>query len=159
METCYHLFPHTNFKRTLPRFDRHQDLPTMYALLKPQKTNPPTKTNTQKEEKKEETRFYLCRQCSNPIANIGDEVSIGDIPIDTMQLNPHGFIHEIFTIRSAFHVIIVGSPVPADSWFPGYMWRLCICAECMLHLGWSYQNYTQDAIVFFGLRRGSVKEG
>ena len=159
METCHHILSRTVNHRPLPRFARHQDIPTLYALLKtPQKANP-TKTTPQNDNEEQEERFYLCRQCSNPVAKIGDEVSIGDIPIETMQINPHGYIHEIFTIRSAFHVIIVGSPVPADSWFPGYMWRLCMCAECMLHLGWSYQNYNEAAIVFFGLRRGSVKEG
>jgi hypothetical protein len=52
----------------------------------------------------------------------------------------------------------VGQPEPADSWFPGYLWRLCLCAQCNHHLGWSYQPYDQNTIVFFGLRRGSVKE-
>ena len=103
-------------------------------------------------------KMYRCRACSTAIAHVGDEISVGDIPVDSMQINPHGYIHEIFTVRSAFQVIITGQPVPADSWFPGYMWRFCLCAQCSQHLGWSYQRNQQDSIVFFGLRRGSVKE-
>ena len=102
--------------------------------------------------------MYRCRACSNAVAHVGDEISVGDIPVDSMQINPGGYIHEIFTVRTAFQVIITGQPVPADSWFPGYMWRFCLCAQCGLHLGWSYQLYQQETIVFFGLRRGSVKE-
>ena len=159
METCDHLLSHSINQRALSGVLGNQDSPTIYALLKTPKTSTPTKTKFENSEDKEEERFYLCRQCKNPIAKIGDEVSIGDIPIETMQINPHGYIHEIFTVRSAFDVILAGPPVPADSWFPGYMWRLCLCAQCTLHLGWSYQNYNEDAIVFFGLRLGSVKEG
>ena len=114
------------------------------------------KTNRNESDSPEEKK-YRCRSCSNEVANVGDEIQVGDIPVDSMQINPHGFLHEIFTVRHAFQVVITGQPVPADSWFPGYMWRFCLCAQCGLHLGWSYQPYQQENIVFFGLRRGSVK--
>ena len=130
----------------------------IHALRKrPSKPNE-EKSSTQESSPNPKQRMYRCRPCSNPVANIGDEISVGEIPVDTMQINPHGYIHEIFTVRTAFQVIVTGQPVPADSWFPGYMWRFCICAQCGHHLGWSYQPYDQETIVFFGLRRGSVKE-
>jgi len=23
-----------------------------------------------------------------------------------------------------------------DSWFPGYVWKVCVCAKCGRHIGW-----------------------
>lgn len=138
----------------------HNPLPSNIIHALRAKPSAPTekKSSLQESSHDPEPRMYRCRACSNPVANIGDEISVGDIPVDTMQINPHGFIHEIFTVRAAFQVIITGQPIPADSWFPGYMWRFCLCAQCGHHLGWSYQPYDRETIVFFGLRRGSVKE-
>ena len=142
-----------------PQFSSHTPSSIPLHLLR--KTPPkPTKQKKRSKEESEnpERKMYRCRSCSNPVAHVGDEISVGDIPVDSMQINPGGYIHEIFTIRPVFQVIITGQPVPADSWFPGYMWRFCLCAQCGHHLGWSYQPYRQETIVFFGLRRGSVKE-
>lgn len=36
----------------------------------------------------------------------------------------------------------------AYTWFPGYAWRLALCAKCGLHLGWHYRSSGDD---FFGL--------
>lgn len=139
--------PHPNIHPIIPQ----------YLLRKTSKT-PSQKEKPKEESEHSEKKMYRCRACSNAVAHVGDEISVGDIPVDSMQINPGGYIHEIFTIRTAFQVIITGQPVPADSWFPGYMWRFCLCAQCGHHLGWSYQPYRQETIVFFGLRRGSVKE-
>ena len=159
METGIRIPSHSAYLRTPSRFDWNQDRPVLYALLRKEQK---PKLNPQNESNPSETpieKKYRCRSCSTPIAVVGDEVSVGDIPVETMQINPHGYIHEIFTILSVFNTLIVGDPVPADSWFPGYMWRFCLCAQCHHHLGWSYQPFDQNTIVFFGLRRGSVKEG
>lgn len=28
----------------------------------------------------------------------------------------------------------------ADSWFPGYKWRLCTCPHCGQHIGWTFHS-------------------
>jgi len=156
MEPCHSLLSHPNPIRFPSRFDRNEVGPAL-ALLK--KTNKEKKhihkTDDEISEESEEQQ-YRCRKCNHPIARIGDEISVGDIPIETMQINPHGYVHEIFTIKQVFGVIITGNPVPADSWFPGYMWRYCLCARCTSHLGWSYQPYHEKNIVFFGIRNASI---
>ena len=142
-----------------PQFSSHHLSPIPLHLLRKTPSKPTAQKDTSTEEANNpEKKMYRCRACSNAVAHIGDEITVGDIPVDSMQINPHGYIHEIFTVRTAFQVIVTGQPVPADSWFPGYMWRFCLCAQCGHHLGWSYQPYQQETIVFFGLRRGSVKE-
>jgi cereblon len=74
------------------------------------------------------------------------------------QINPHGFIHEVLTLREALNVVLAGPPVPADSWFPGFEWRYCLCASCQSHLGWSYHRPEAASATFFGLRRGGLVE-
>lgn len=34
-------------------------------------------------------------------------------------------------------------PQGADSWFPGYTWRICACPHCGQHLGWVFES-TED---------------
>ena len=29
--------------------------------------------------------------------------------------------------------------VAADTWYPGYSWRVCTCPHCGQHLGWMFQ--------------------
>ena len=159
METRCYLSLRSNVLGTPHGTLWHKDR-AILDLLKKNKTSvsKETKQHTQEEVSEEpDQRFYRCRACQNPVAQIGDELSVGDIPIETMQINPHGYVHEIFTVRTAFGVIVTGNPVPADSWFPGYMWRYCLCGKCTAHLGWSYQPYNGHTIVFFGLRNASIK--
>ena len=161
METRHHLPSFSNHTGSSPRFARNQDRAILGLLKKNHqpagKDNNRTTTKSE-EDQQTEKQYYRCRACKNPVAECGDEISVGDIPIETMQINPHGYVHEIFTVRSAFGVMIMGDPVPADSWFPGYMWRYCLCVQCNAHLGWSYQPVHINAIVFFGLRNAAITQ-
>ena len=159
METRCSLSYSTTYSRSISMPSRNQTSTDIYALLKKKPSSPPQKDEEKEEEKEEEEeRFYRCRACSNPIAHVGDEMPVGDIPVQTTQINPHGYVHEIFTVRNAFNVILHGTPVPADTWFPGYQWRYCFCQVCGNHLGWSYHIPSVETCSFFGLRRGSTKE-
>ena len=107
-------------------------------------------TNTEKQH------FYRCKQCKIPVAHQGTECSIGDQKSHSMQVNPHGYLHQVLTVKDAFNVFFYGNFVPADSWFPGYLWRLCLCIQCANHIGWSYHLPDQQAYSFIGLRRASI---
>ena len=67
-----------------------------------------------------EPRLFKCANCMSPVAFEVDIIQIGDIPSDTAQVNPHGFIHEVITVRSVQNTLLEVTPVPADSWFPGF---------------------------------------
>ena len=90
---------------------------------------------------------------------MGDEIQVSDIPVLSAQINPHGFVHEVLTVRKAWNYQTLGPPTPADSWFPGYLWRYALCIQCQNHLGWAYMRPGSDIITFVGLRRRSVVEG
>lgn len=85
-----------------------------------------------------------------------DVIQIGDIPSDTAQVNPHGFIHEVITVRHVQNIFITGEFEPADSWFPGFYWRYLICGECTEFLGWSYHRPTEQMMTFAGLSKGQI---
>ncbi|XP_045510636.1 uncharacterized protein LOC123705711 [Colias croceus] len=50
----------------------------------------------------------------------------------------------------------------ADSWFPGYSWRICVCPHCGHHLGWTFShtdsnNIESDEVdTFHGLILSSI---
>lgn len=33
----------------------------------------------------------------------------------------------------------------ADTWFPGYTWRICACPHCGQHLGWTFQSTDKNS--------------
>ena len=73
-----------------------------------------------------------------------------------MQVNPHGYLHQVLTVREAFNINLYGQREPADSWFPGYLWRFCICMHCGAHVGWSYHLPKESQYDFVGLRRDAI---
>ena len=103
-----------------------------------------------------EPRRFKCAHCQNPVAFEVDVIQIGDIPSDTAQVNPHGFIHEVITVQSVQNTLVEGPPVPADSWFPGFCWRYLICAQCMEFLGWSYHRPNEFSMSFAGFSKQNI---
>jgi hypothetical protein len=123
-------------------------------------STPPSKSEHPKseEELREEERRFYCRKCEIHIANHSDIIQVGDIPVLSAQINPHGYVHEVITVHTIQNFSLFGPPEPADSWFPGYFWRYLICKGCIAHLGWSYHNTNQIEMVFAGLRIESIRE-
>lgn len=128
-----------------------------YALRKTEKTEEIIGIEVQdnKQEPIEPERFY-CNTCETPVAFVSDILQIDDIPSGTMQVNPHGFVHEVITVRCVQNAQMQGGYTPADSWFPGFVWRYLVCVHCQEHLGWSYHRPFEVGMTFAGLSRNSV---
>lgn len=62
--------------------------------------------------------------------------------------NPHGQRFEIGCFAAAGGCACHGAPTSEFTWFPGYTWRIALCAACGRHLGWHYQGNVPS---FFGL--------
>jgi hypothetical protein len=62
--------------------------------------------------------------------------------------NPHGIRYRIGCFRDASGCNAVGEETSAFTWFPGYAWRIGLCANCQAHVGWRFQR-TGD--YFYGL--------
>ena len=104
------------------------------------------------EEDEEKTsrseKWYLCRQCHNRITNLDARVSIHGKHIHAFA-NPNGIIFEIACFSTAQGFSLSGKPSYEFTWFTGYSWQITICANCLAHLGWFFQN--QMNAVFIGL--------
>ena len=110
----------------------------------------------QRNEPLHKPKRFRCKNCETPVAFEVDVIQIEDIPSDTAQVNPHGFIHEVITVRHVQNTLLYGNPVPADSWFPGFCWKYLLCKECMEFLGWSYSRPNELTMVFAGLSKENI---
>ncbi|OWR43231.1 hypothetical protein KGM_204280 [Danaus plexippus plexippus] len=54
-------------------------------------------------------------------------------------MNPFGIKFDIVTAKKA-RCLNVGPSQGADSWFPGYTWKICTCPHCGQHLGWTFER-------------------
>ena len=143
-----HTRPHHGTCRALSRPLSLKEKPTSHSS---------PSTAAQKEESElEKNGFYRCKRCNTPVAKQGSECGIGQQGARSLQINPHGYLHKVLTVHSAFNILLYGSPVAADSWFPGYLWRFCLCTTCTAHIGWSYHLPDKDAYDFIGLRREAI---
>jgi len=70
-------------------------------------------------------------------------------------VNPAGLVFEIACFRAAPGCCRAGKATGNWTWFPGYAWRLALCARCGEHLGWAYQG---EAGAFFGLIVDRLRE-
>lgn len=92
--------------------------------------------------------LLVCRCCHNPITTDGEKIEIG-LSHHYRFTNPAGISYSIGCFRHAPGCTLVGEATAEDSWFGGYSWQVAICAECLEHIGWYYQNPLQR--FFFGL--------
>ena len=136
-------------------WDQPRDEVHLWLLKGRDPDDPAEAENSEQETAKDPSRF-LCANCKEFIGFPSDVLTVGDIPVLSAQVNPHGFVHEVITIKYVVNTFVVGDPVPADSWFPGYLWRYLLCRRCHSHLGWSYHRPNGVQMIFAGLRKASV---
>eukprot|EP01112_Ceratiomyxa_fruticulosa_P019265 TRINITY_DN6285_c0_g1_i2.p1 TRINITY_DN6285_c0_g1~~TRINITY_DN6285_c0_g1_i2.p1 ORF type:complete len:529 (+),score=110.04 TRINITY_DN6285_c0_g1_i2:143-1729(+) len=83
--------------------------------------------------------YTCCGACGSQIAEITDLFNISDEGSTGVYINPHGYIHEIVTVRKVRGLeeepIFAGRPIEANCWFPGYGWKAINCINCRNHVG------------------------
>lgn len=72
--------------------------------------------------------------------------------------NPHGYLHEVITVRWARGLAVIGPATTEFSWYPGYAWEIAYCTQCRSHLGWAFNAVEEDIEprLFWGLRRSQI---
>jgi len=88
----------------------------------------------------------LCGICSAVVTHRKQALRINNRH-EHAFFNPAGIIFELKCFREAPGVAPHGEPTAEFTWFPGYCWRLVLCRNCDLHLGWLFTNDHS----FFGL--------
>lgn len=89
----------------------------------------------------------LCRRCRNEITAVEYVTRVNDRHEHTFT-NPAGITYRIGCFSDAYGCFVHGVPAREYTWFPGYSWCFCTCANCFAHLGWFYQSGETS---FFGL--------
>ena len=91
--------------------------------------------------------LIYCGTCSHVVARKADRIAVnGSHAHDCV--NPYGIRFHVGCFAEALGCTLSGEPTAADSWFPGFFWRLATCAECRAHLGWYFDSADR---YFYGL--------
>lgn len=63
--------------------------------------------------------------------------------------NPGGTTFQLGCFADARGCGLIGYATPKHTWFQGYAWRIGVCTNCFVHIGWVFENDADDA--FYGL--------
>lgn len=87
--------------------------------------------------------YVYCAVCEHVIGHVDDRIEVMGAHQHKMT-NPHGFVHHFACYAEAPGVDINGLAIAADTWFPGFSWRLAHCEECSEHLGWVFERTNES---------------
>lgn len=107
------------------------------------------------EQRREEPgALVYCGTCSHVIARQSDRIEVNGSHAHDF-VNPYGIRFNVGCFAEALGCALSGEPNAADTWFPGFFWRIATCAECRTHLGWYFDR--SDAY-FYGLILDRVQQ-
>ncbi|MBE9515827.1 MAG: hypothetical protein IME93_02495 [Proteobacteria bacterium] len=89
-----------------------------------------------------------CRQCGHTITSPAHKLELQGQHIYCFR-NPADVDFVIGCFQQAEGCRPSGGATTEHSWFQGYSWRIALCGQCGLHLGWCYTNNSGGS--FFGL--------
>ncbi|XP_061178077.1 protein cereblon-like [Saccostrea echinata] len=115
--------------------------------------------------------YILCRNCGHEVVHPSHLIqipsklahrqrndTIGGQNGTLIQLfkNPDGVYFEVITTVKA-NVTETSQSSDLMTWFPGYLWTICVCPMCFKHLGWKYETTTENRPrSFFGIILANV---
>lgn len=99
--------------------------------------------------------LVYCNACSQPVARRSDTTSINGSHVHICT-NPFGIRFHVGCYAEALGCDLSGRPTAADTWFPGFRWRLATCSGCRTHLGWYFERGTE---YFYGLIVDRIRDG
>ncbi|XP_037949664.1 protein cereblon-like isoform X1 [Teleopsis dalmanni] len=112
---------------------------------------------------KEEPSFYICRFCSNQIADCKELFAMSKHGVQTQYCNSAGHIHQTNTVYRVVpnSVVFSGEASSEFSWFPGYQWHIIVCNGCGRHIGWQFKALEPSLVpnIFYGISSSSVRVG
>lgn len=91
------------------------------------------------DESTDRRSYVVCASCGHVIASRADRIEVNG-RFAHFFINPVGVEYHVGCFADALGCAISGNRVAADTWFPGFRWRLATCEECQHHLGWYFDN-------------------
>ena len=90
---------------------------------------------------KKEQRLF-CAACRHLVTHQDERIPVQG-GHEHRFTNPHGITYHIGCYREAAGCSVVGESTAEFTWFPGYAWRIALCAHCRAHLGWRFQTESE----------------
>ncbi|MCP4160478.1 MAG: hypothetical protein GY760_10420 [Deltaproteobacteria bacterium] len=120
-----------------------------------EETEGSTTVQTEDDTEQEEKRIIACKNCNHQISTVSEKTTVDDIHIHAFA-NPHGLLFEIGIYRTADGCALEGPFSDEFTWFPGYSWKIAICENCLVHMGWYFGSQSSS---FFGIIADRIFEG
>lgn len=98
---------------------------------------PAVKRSAATRSKKEKRLF--CAACRHPVTHQDQRIPVQGAH-EHRCTNPHGITYHIGCFHEAAGCATIGEATLENTWFPGYAWRIALCANCRVHLGWRFQS-------------------
>lgn len=137
--------------------DPYRCLQFFRPVPRPKKSDPDPSAAERDQAMEATMDAIVCRRCLHVITSPAQIREINGAHTHTFA-NPEGIIFEIGCYRDAWGCGYLGLPSNEFTWFSGYAWRIAVCANCHVHLGWLFS--APDGRFFHGLitSRISAKE-
>lgn len=120
--------------------------------------------------------FLLCKSCGFEVARIGDvffhksphayqtrnetelfgsmhhnhSSLLRTVTVQSVK-NPHGAHFDILTLKNANLMHLNETKSISDTWFPNFEWTICVCPQCLTHLGWHFESVYDKSSRFFAV--------
>lgn len=65
--------------------------------------------------------------------------------------NPMGNQFEVANFLRAKVRMLNETKSLSDTWFPDYKWTVCLCPQCLIHIGWYFESVLNYGDYFFSL--------
>jgi hypothetical protein len=104
------------------------------------------------ERSTQEDPWLRCTSCGYAVAQERARIDVDGKHVHAF-VNPQGIEYTIRCFAEAPGCSGAGDESTFWTWFPGYAWRMALCARCAAHLGWSFRSNTS---AFWGLIVGRV---
>ena len=113
----------------------------------------PTLKEIVDEKSADKGSYIYCAACSGVIAKQADRIEVSGSH-DHRFTNPFGIEFHVGCFADALGCSISGERVAADTWFPGFQWRIASCAECHQHMGWYFDRAD---VYFYGVSMDRIQ--
>jgi hypothetical protein len=111
----------------------------------PTEMKPASQAEVETESRTPETPL-CCAHCGHVITHEHHRTTVNGRHSHT-RVNPSGYVFHFGCFARAEGCFVFGPPTKEASWFPGFAWRVALCAACKTHLGWAFHGESD----FFGL--------
>lgn len=107
------------------------------------------------DEEEEREQKLLCSTCGNAVTAKDQKIEVHGKHQHTF-FNPAGIVYNLGCFKDAPGCLAVDEASAEFSWFAGYVWRVVLCRNCLIHLGWQFQSGDDG---FYGIIISRLVEG